>query len=113
MTSKQKGGIGVAAAIAHFALKGDLVYVPITETGCDLVIERSGVLMRVEVKSTWHPRGRVDLRTNAGFYNQRNIKQGKFNSAKVDLVIAYNANTQVIAEFPSTVLHDRSSITVK
>jgi hypothetical protein len=108
--SKRKGGIGVAVAIAHFAVQEDIVYLPISETGCDLVIDRAGVLLRVEVKSSWN--GVVDLRSNAGYYSRANVRPGKFDAEKIDLLVIYDAVSGKVYEYPASALHGRSTIRV-
>lgn len=113
MNSKQKGGIGVAAVIAHLTKKGDLVYIPLTESGCDLIIDRDGQLLRVEVKATWNIKGSACLKTNAGHYTSKGIKKGKFNADRVDLLVVYNGNTGTVKEFDAKDLQGRSTVNVQ
>lgn len=113
MNSKQKGGVGVAAAISYFAKRGDLVYSPITESGCDLIIDRGGRLLRVEVKSSWHKKGIVDLRNSSGYYTAKGVSQPVFNGHSVDILVAYNGDTDSIQEFKSVDMHGRSTVTVR
>jgi hypothetical protein len=55
MNSRQKGSIGVAQAIVYFTMAGYTISVPISEAQrYDLIIERDGILQRVEVKTTFY-----------------------------------------------------------
>jgi len=52
-TNKQKGNSGLGMAIAYFSTNGYIVSVPLNDTqDYDLVVEKDGILQRVQVKAT-------------------------------------------------------------
>lgn len=90
MNTKQQGVIYVAKAISYFAAEGYNISVPIGDAQrYDLIVEKNGLLSRVEVKSSTFKRNGVSfecaLRTNGG--NRSGIGTTKFlNSSDCDLV---------------------------
>lgn len=68
--SKQQGDVGLARAIAWFSQNGYTVSVPLTDSqDYDLVVERNGDLLRVQVKTTKFKDGKyyqVALQTRGG-----------------------------------------------
>ena len=52
-TNKERGNAGLSCAIAYFGMNGYTVSIPLNDTqDYDLVVDKDGVLQRVQVKST-------------------------------------------------------------
>ena len=52
-TNRQKGNCGLGMAIAYFSTNGYTVSIPLNDTqDYDLIVEKNGILQRVQVKST-------------------------------------------------------------
>lgn len=86
MNSKQRGDVGVGAAIAWFTSHGHTVSIPLTDSqSYDLVID-AGELLRVQVKTTTCKENRweVGLRTCGG--NRSGTGKSKVMSTTVDLL---------------------------
>jgi hypothetical protein len=71
MNTKAQGDVGVALAIAYYTLLGHKVVVPLSDDlRYDLVVDKSGTLVRVQCKTTRHqkPNGTyvVQVATSGG-----------------------------------------------
>jgi len=103
MNSKQQGDMGEAVAIAYYTLQGYSVTVPLTSnTRYDLLIEKEGVILRVQCKCTnyikYGSTYEVGTRTHGG--NQSWNKVSKFlNKAEIDLLFVFSLNGKCY-EFP-------------
>ena len=52
-TNKDRGNAGLSCAIAYFGMNGYTVSIPLNDTqDYDLVVDKNGLLQRVQVKST-------------------------------------------------------------
>lgn len=52
-TNKERGNAGLSCAIAYFGMNGYTVSIPLNDTqDYDLIVDKDGVLQRVQVKST-------------------------------------------------------------
>lgn len=87
---KVQGNIAEVKAILHFTEKGYMVSKPLFEnTPYDLIIDISGKLERVQVKSSTCLEGasyRLELRTKGGAGNSREVKRA--DSSNCDLLFA-------------------------
>lgn len=110
MNTRQKGAVGVAKAIAYFADNGYVVLIPVSEAQrYDLVIEKDGVLQRVEVKSSNHKTGRgvsyrVHLKTCGG------RQKTTFLSVQDSELVFISSGDGSQYLFPTRVLEGRDSI---
>lgn len=112
MNSKQKGTVGVAKAIAHYAERGYVVSVPLTDSQAyDLLIEKDGVILRVQVKTTEQMSEygvpRVELRTKGGNKSGTG-REKRIDCESVDLIFVSWAGRSY--EIPSADLHGRNCI---
>lgn len=95
MNSSVQGNNGIGRAIAYFTSCGDVVSVPLTDTQeYDLIIDRKGVIFKVQVKTTTYKRGNsyiVSLKTNGG--NRSGINKCKYlDPKKVDLLFVLDGD---------------------
>lgn len=52
-TNKERGNAGLSCAIAYFGMNGYTVSIPLNDTqDYDLIVDKDGLLQRVQVKST-------------------------------------------------------------
>lgn len=52
-TNRERGNAGLSCAIAYFGMNGYTVSIPLNDTqDYDLIVDKDGVLQRVQVKST-------------------------------------------------------------
>ena len=52
-TNKEKANFGLRMAIAYFSTNGYTVSIPLNDTqDYDLIVEKNGILQRVQVKAT-------------------------------------------------------------
>lgn len=113
MNSKQKGAIGVAYAIAYFTERGYAVFTPVSDVSrFDLVIEKSGTLSRVEVKTTNRDNGKIDLRTMGGNTSWSGEVK-KVSAVDCDIVFLYSIKTGVYRVVEVIDLEGVSTITIK
>lgn len=97
MNTKQKGNIGLGAAIAYFLLNGIAVALPINDSQpYDLIVDlpESG-LSKIEIKTTFAKSKNsdnfiVDLRTTGG--NQSRNYAKDFDKSACDFVFVYAVN---------------------
>lgn len=115
MNTKQQGDIGVAHAIYHYTLSGHAVSIPNTDnTRYDLILDKEGVLYRVQCKTTGRktPLGlyRVEFRTRGG--NQSwNGDSKLINVEETDLVWVSTLDREGY-EFPIDAVAGLTSITL-
>lgn len=112
MNRKQQGDIGVAMAIAFYTRAGTGVSVPLTDNlRYDLIVDRDGKLLRVQVKTTGYARyGRyeVSLRTQGG--NRSGTGQVRYlTHEECDLVFVY-ALSGDMWEFPAELVSGRGML---
>lgn len=113
--TKQQGDVGVAMAIAYYTKNKLVVSVPLTDNArYDLVVERNGVLLRVQCKTSnavsKSGNYKVQLKTSGG--NQSwNKTSKKISSTETDILFAYSFDNKMF-EFPVDVVTDKSSITL-
>lgn len=89
-----QGNLGLSKAIHYFVSNGYCVSIPLNDTqGYDLVVEKEGVLQRVQVKTS---RGLTDagsyaiqLRNTGG---ENKTKKQPFDNKKQDLLFIYTAD---------------------
>lgn len=63
LTSKQKGDIGIAAAIKYFAIEGHTVSIPLTDSqDYDILVDINNTIFKVQVKYT-------SAKSTSGSYN--------------------------------------------
>ncbi len=81
--TQRKGDIAVAQAVATFTRLGFDVLLPLTESAAyDLVIEKDGRLIRVQIRYAGTANGEVDLRrihSNSKGYVIRKTKLGAYD----------------------------------
>lgn len=113
MNSKQKGTVGVAKAIAHYAENGYVVSIPLTDSQAyDLLIERDGKILRVQVKTgeqVVNGVPRIELRTKGGNKSGTG-KEKRINQELVDLICIPAGDD--IYEIPGADLHGRNCISL-
>jgi hypothetical protein len=115
MNRRLIGDQGLATAILHYTRCGHIVSVPTTEaTRYDLVIDKEGQLLRVQVKTTTRRDGRdsyiVDLRTRGGA--RRTEADGQWVSpAECDLVFVLTGDGKAW-ELPVMVAAGRSELSL-
>ena len=89
-----QGNLGLSKAIHFFVSNGYCVSIPLNDTqGYDLVIEKEGILLRVQVKTsrglTDHGSYTVQLRNTGGENHTRKVS---FDNTKQDLLFIYTAD---------------------
>lgn len=87
--SKQKGNIGLGAAIAHFTKEGYSVSLPLTESQrYDLIVDDGTKLYRVEVKTSSHkkPSGSYEVLIKTCGGNKSFNTTKHFDCEAVDLL---------------------------
>lgn len=112
MNTKRQGALGVAKAVDYYTDQGYAVFVPVSDVSrFDLVVEKDGLLKRVEVKTTSATKGEVMLRTRGG--NQSWSGESKrISPTDCDEVFCYNVNSKNFAIYSSVELEGRNSVTL-
>lgn len=114
MDRKQQGNTAEAFAIYYYTLHGYSVSKPIFEnSNFDLIVEKSGSIKRVQVKSSNRVKGisfEVELRTKGGNTSWNGVVKVISNSS-VDVVFVY-ASDGSFYEFDATALNGRKSVNV-
>lgn len=113
MNTKEQGAIAVAQAISFYTKLGYAVFTPISDTSrFDLIVEKEGILFRIEVKSCSRENGQFELATKGG--NQSWSGEVKrITSSNCDKVFLYNLVTDNSKEMDARDLEGRRSITFK
>jgi hypothetical protein len=113
MNTKVQGSIEVAEAIKYYTINGYAVFSPISDVSrFDLIVEKDGLLYRIEVKTCAAKNNQFMLRTNGG--NQSWNKESKYLSSEdCDRVFLYNLNTNNSKELDIKELEGKSTITFK
>jgi hypothetical protein len=93
--TKKQGDIGMGMAIGYFTAQGYTVLIPLTDSqDYDLVIEKNGLLKKVQVKTTSYktPNGifNINLSVKGGNRSYNTIK--KFNPDLVDYLFIFTSN---------------------
>lgn len=114
MDKTKQGDIGVAAATMYYTLQGHVVLTPNTERiKYDLVIDRDGQLLRVQVKTSgFYKNGAyvVQLRTNGANYTTKsNITRISEESA--DLLFVYTMDGKHY-EIPTNIISGMNQISL-
>ena len=113
MSTKRQGAIAVAEAVSYYTKLGYSVFVPVSDVSkFDLVIEKDGVLLRVEVKSCSRDNGEFTLVTKGGNTSWSGEVK-RVTSDNCDKVFLYNLKTDNRTELDSKDLEGRSSIVFK
>lgn len=115
MKPKEKGDLAVAHAISYFMTHDYEVCLPIGDKRpYDLVVEKHGVLYRVQVKYAGFYSGirkhKAALRTMGG--NQSYHTARKYGDEDFDLLFIYSANTRMFL-IPWKELTNRNSISIE
>lgn len=115
MNTRRQGDCGVAAAVMYFTINNFSVSKPLADSQrYDLIVDRDGVLSRVECKTTSHkPRGNVyvvTLATSGG--NQSGTGEIKsISTADSEYVFILCSNgTQYL--IPTVLLHGRAKMSL-
>lgn len=113
---RQRGDQGVATAILHYTRQGCIVSVPATEaTRYDLIVDRAGLLARVQVKTTVYRRNGacyiVQLRSAGGATYPSRKPVVFISDGECDLVFVL-AGDGTAFEFPVSVVAGRSELTL-
>lgn len=92
MNTKMQGNIGVGQAIAYYTKNLHVVSLPLNDSqGYDLVVEKEGKLLKVQVKTTGYktPYGdySVNLKTCGGNQSFHTVKH--FDNTETDLLFIY------------------------
>lgn len=95
----QKGNIGQAAVTLQALKRGYITSVPNEGAPYDLVIDRKGVLSRVQVKYVTPYKGAVTVKFDAT--SSKTCTQ-KYTQADIDAIVAYNAETEETYWIPSS-----------
>jgi hypothetical protein len=86
--TKMQGNIGVGSAIQYFTSEAYIVSLPINDSqSYDLIVEKDGILKRVQVKTCRYKRGNnweLGLNTSGG--NQSRNTKKIFDKSQVDLL---------------------------
>lgn len=95
--SKKQGDVGMAVAISYFAIKGDTVSVPLTDSQAyDLLVDDGTSIYRVQVKTVYYKKPgkknyEVELRTHGG--NRSGTGKVKhFDHTVVDILFVLTEN---------------------
>lgn len=114
MDRKQQGNTAEAFAIYYYTLHGYSVSKPLFEnSNFDLIVEKSGCVKRVQVKSSSLVRTtsyEVELRTKGGNTSWNGVVK-TISDTTVDVVFIYTDNG-AFYEFDATKLSDRRSVRV-
>jgi hypothetical protein len=109
--TKTKGGIGEALILADILRRGYRVALPVGED-CrfDLIVEREGVLEKVQCKYTESRNGVISVICRN--CNSRSVK--KYSSSEVDWIACYDNTTDKCYYIPSSFLGDgRAEISLR
>lgn len=110
MNSKQKGDLGVVAAIQYYVSRGYSVSLPLSDAQrYDLVVDVSGILYRVEIKTS--AIGKFSLRTLGGNRSWNGTTIKKLSSDDCDLIFLYNCSTGDMWEYKIAELENMSAKT--
>lgn len=112
--SRKQGDIGVGAAIGFFTSRGYTVCIPLTESQrYDLVVEISGVLRKLEVKTVYYKRHgiyQVTLKTCGGNRSGTGkLKVLSSNDADLLFILTEDETFYLI---PIDILHGRKTISL-
>lgn len=112
MNTKDKGNIGIGAAIAHFTSEGQTVCIPLTDSQeYDLIVDKDGKLLKVQVKYTAQraPSGRlvVELRSVSG--SSREV-YATVKDTGVDLLFVYTDEVKLL--IPTAEITSKNTITI-
>lgn len=112
--TKQQGDVGVATAVAFYTLKGYIVSQPLTDNSkYDLIVDKSGCLYRVQVKTSKYVRGPsyvVALRTSGGNRSWNKVPK-TISSADCDLLFVYTFDGKCY-EVPSEIFEGVAHLTM-
>ncbi len=106
MDTKYKGDIGEQAAILHALKNGYNVLSPIGDRlPYDLVFERDGIFLRIQVKTAWFDRKKenfvVDVRRTKT--NRRFMKRDSYCEEDFDFALVYLIEKDIFYVFPVNV----------
>lgn len=109
-----QGNLGLSRAIHFFVSNGYCVSIPLNDTqGYDLVVEKDGILQRVQVKTsrglTDHGSYAIQLRNTGGEDKTRKVP---FDNKKQDLLFVYTADENIYL-IPSLEISATNSIKVR
>lgn len=112
--TKQKGNVGIGAAIAYFTLQGWPVAIPLTDSQeYDLIVEIDNELNKIQVKTSDYRVSsgayEVSLKTSGG-NRSRNYKTA-FDGSKVDYLYIYTGDG-VSYFIPTSLLDNKNTINV-
>lgn len=110
--TSQTGRIGEAAIVSHFIKSGYEVFHPLFgNTSCDLIVQKDGVLYRVECKASnlLEASGSCTV----GLRSTRLGVNKKFDSTKSDLLACYLQPFDQVVVLESKSYEGRSNITLK
>lgn len=110
MNRKQQGSIGVAKAINYYTSKGFAVFIPVSDISrYDLLIEKEGLIQRIEVKTSAQKNGEFTLRTLGGNRSWNGVVK-RLSVNDCDKVYLANLLTGSEKEYDISELAGRSSI---
>ena len=93
--TKSKGDIGVHAAIFDLRDKGWDVFLPLSEhLAYDLVVQKDGLFLRVQVKYRAAKNGVIDLRFSTCWADRHGVHTSPVNKEDVDLFCVYSPETR-------------------
>lgn len=111
MNSKQQGDIGVAAATLYYTKLGYVVSYPLTDNArYDLVVDRGGVLTRIQCKTSTRRNGTshiVQLATSGGNRSWTGVRKN-ISQKECDIVFVWCDNGS-LWEIPTSEIDGRAS----
>lgn len=95
LTTKEKGDIGLTKIIAELTESGFGVSLPISEhLKYDCVIEKNGILCRVQSKYTTAKKGRVEVKIESSWSNPKGTYVIKREKGDYDILAIYCPTTK-------------------
>lgn len=92
--TKTKGDLGVAAAVYDLTKKGFIVCWPMTEHApYDLIAERDGVMLRVQVKYRTESNGVIVVQFLSVWVDRKRIHVTPMDRSSVDIVVVFCPDT--------------------
>ena len=112
--TKNKGDLGVLKAQADLCSKGYLVCLPLSEHApFDLIIYKEGKFRRVQVKARTIKNGRLGVRFEHSYSDNRGVHTNKVNMNSIDLYSVYCLDTDQCYYFRSKEFIRRTTMSLR
>lgn len=112
-TNKEKGNAGLGIAIAYFSCNGYTVSIPLNDTqDYDIVIDKDGILQKVQVKSTGCKRKNGNYQValkSCGGTNGKTYKT--IIETSIDIVFIVTEEMEMYA-IPKSAINNKSTLNI-